>query len=134
MWSKFVTPLRVLRTYSNFSAFVQPRANVVESIDGALRSDGHCFLVVGTEKLVTLVGRGGMPTVFSEVENYTFHEYIVYIKNSSQRWHAIVSLKNNVLFVFIFCTIHLWCLCRSSLDTGRVFSKCKFSLWLVTLP
>lgn len=56
-------------TYSDFTAVVQPRADVVQCVDGALRSNCHRFKVVGTEKLMALIRRGGMTPVFSEVEN-----------------------------------------------------------------
>lgn len=56
-------------TYSDFTAVVQPSADVIQGVDGALRSNCHCFNVVGTEELVALIRCGGMTPVFSKVEN-----------------------------------------------------------------
>jgi len=56
-------------TYSDFTAVVQPRADIVQRVDGALRSNCHRFNVVGTEELMALIRSGGMTPVFSKVEN-----------------------------------------------------------------
>jgi len=56
-------------TYSDFTTVVQPSADVIQGVDGALRSNCHRFNVVGTEELMALICRGGMTPIFSKVEN-----------------------------------------------------------------
>lgn len=50
-------------------ASLQPPADVVQSILGALRPDRHGLYVIGTEKLVALIGRGGVSSVLAQVED-----------------------------------------------------------------
>lgn len=51
-------------------AALQPLANIVQSVLRALRPYRHGLYVIGTEKVVALIGRGGVSPVFSQIEDF----------------------------------------------------------------
>lgn len=50
-------------------AALQPLANVVQGVLRALRAYRHGLYVVGTEELVALISRGGVPPVLAQIED-----------------------------------------------------------------
>lgn len=55
-------------THSHFSAFDQPLADIMQSVQRTLLPDGHRLLVVRAEELVARVCSRRVPSVLSQVE------------------------------------------------------------------
>lgn len=89
-------------TYSNFAAVLEPGANIVQGVDGTLRADGHCLLVVLTEELVALVRFRCMSAILSEVKNCVTHKSTsimytctnLYLKRGEEKKHF------NIVIIF----------------------------------
>lgn len=59
-----------METYSNFpAAHFQPLHDILKRMLGAVRSDRHRFVIVGTEEVVVAVSGGDIAPVLAEVEN-----------------------------------------------------------------